>query len=103
MIVRLGENRFAFHRGVIALNSAPTDPAQITLPDIQSITPFPNGNNFDPPQIPQTLNGGVLGKDAYLQNLDFENKSIQDGNIQSWDTKRRNSGKGVQAEKALKK
>ena len=103
VIVRLGENRFAFHRGVIALNSAPTDPAQITLPDIQSITPFPNGNNFDPPQIPQTFNGGVLGKDAYLQNLDFENKSIQDGNIQSWDTKRRNSGKGVQAEKALKK
>ena len=84
------------------MNSTPV-PSSVTLPDIQQITPFPNGNDFDPPQIPQTSNGGVLGKDAYLENLDLDNKTIQDGNIKSWDAKRRTSGKGVQAEKALKK
>ena len=102
VIVRLGENRFAFHRGVIALNSTPPA-SSVTLPDVQQITPFDSDSAFDPPQIPQTFNGGVLGKDAYLQNLDLDNKTIQDGNIKAWDAKRRTSGKGVQAEKALKK
>ncbi len=102
VIVRLGENRFAFHRGAVALNSPPPT-SSVTLPDPQQIQTLDNGIIFDPPQIPQSINGGVLGKDAYLQNLNLDNKTIQDGNINAWDAKRRTSGKGVQAEKALKK
>ena len=104
VIVRQGENRFAFHRGntVLKPSAFPVTPAT-PRPNVQVIREFdPNKNQeFDAPQIPQT--NGVLGKDAYLQNVDKDNGAIQDKNWGEWDSKRRTSGKGVQAEKALKK
>ncbi|MES2706981.1 MAG: tetratricopeptide repeat protein [Verrucomicrobiota bacterium] len=110
VIVRQGENRFAFHRGTVALN--PVTPAAGSFP-VTPATPQSFGapdrrgmvrpTEFDPPQIPQSFGGKVLSKDAYLQNLDFDNGQIQEGNLKNWDTKRRSSGKGVQADKAMKK
>ncbi|MDB6136580.1 MAG: large extracellular alpha-helical protein [Verrucomicrobiales bacterium] len=102
VIVRQGDNRYAFHRGTVALTSpgvTPTTPASSVDPQGRML----KNVEFDPPQIPQSFGGKVLSKDAYLQNVDFYNSQIQEGNLKNWDVKRRSGGQGVQAEKALKK
>ncbi len=106
VIVRQGENRFAFPRGNTVLKPAaaasggfpvtPTTPRRRVELNGQILP-----EDFEPPQIPHT--NGMLGKDAYLQNVGRDNGAIQEFNWSAWDSKRRTSGKGVQAEKALKK
>lgn len=105
VIVRQGENRFAFHRGTVELAGASTPESnrrRITLPT--QADPFASQQEFDPPQIPQSFGGQqkVLSKDAYLENLSGDNRSIQDSNVKNWDFKRRSGGKGVEAQKAAK-
>jgi tetratricopeptide (TPR) repeat protein len=101
VIVKQGENRYAFHRGTVRIG-------------------------FDPPQIPQTFGGQgpanaaqgafpvtpttpvsgkpkVMSKGDYLKNIDESNKMLQQRQIDVWDTKRRGNAKGVEAGEALKK
>ena len=103
VIVKQGENRYAFHRGTVDIG-------------------------FDPPQIPQTFGGQapanaaqggafpvtpttpagsgkpkVMSKGDYLKNIDESNKMLQQQQIQNWDTKRRSNAKGVEASEALSK
>ena len=85
VIVKQGENRYAFHRGTVEI-----------------------GDN--PPQVPQTFGGGgplakpkVLDKGEYLKNIDDSNKKLQRDQIQNWDEKRRGNAKGVEAGKAFSK
>ncbi len=104
VIVRQGENRFAFHRGTVALAGGsmpvtPTTPQSFNVDSSGKLRP----TEFDPPQIPQSFGGKVLGKEAYLENMTDLNREIQVGNLKNWDAKRRANGKGVQADKALKK
>lgn len=100
VIVRQGDNRYAFHRGTVMLaGSAPATPSTASPVNRRVIL----GSEFDSPQIPQTFGGKVLGKEAYFENLTDLNDTIQSGNLSTWDAKRRANGKGVQADKALKK
>jgi hypothetical protein len=107
VIVKQGENRYAFHRGTAMLG-------------------------FDSPQIPQTFGGQapaggrgsgrgmgvgsgfgngqgaaakpkVMSKGDYLKNVDESNKKLQQQQIQNWEGKRRSNPKGVEASEALSK
>ena len=70
----------------------------------QSVDASGRPTEFAPPQIPQTFGDvNLLGKEAYLENLNESNTQIQQGNLKNWDAKRRGGGKGVQADKALTK
>lgn len=108
VIVRQGENRFAFHRGTVDLAGGAASPEssnrrRVTLPT--ETDPFAGQKDFDPLQIPQSFGSGgkkVLSKDAYLENLSDDNRDIQESNFKNWDDKRRSGGKGVEAQKAAK-
>lgn len=100
VIVKQGENRYAFHRGTLSMG-------------VQT--------EFEPPQLPQgTSNQSafpvtpatplqmeakpkVMSKGDYLKNVDESNKVLQQQQIEKWDAKRRSNAKGVEASEALKK
>ena len=83
VIVKQGENRYAFHRGTFSLGHN----AQPAATNVRA-----------PVEKPK-----VLGKEQYFQNLDESNKKLQRQQIDTWDAKRRGNSKGVEAGEALKK
>ena len=89
VIVKQGDNRYAFHRGSMVLKSG-------TPPQL------PNSvGTFDPKgSVP---NRKVLEKGEYLKNIDESNKAVQKQQIQKWESKRRSNSKGVEASDVMKK
>jgi tetratricopeptide (TPR) repeat protein len=100
VIVKQGENRYAFHRGTLPLGAASqgqsaADP--FAAPDNAT------GVTRRPAAVPADGKPKVLGKDAYLKNVDESNKALQQRQLENWDFKRRGNAKGVEAGEALKK
>jgi tetratricopeptide (TPR) repeat protein len=87
VIVKQGENRYAFHRGTVALGS-----------NAQQTPQTFGGQSAAPMAKPR-----VLEKGDYFKNINESNKALQDEQLQNWDTKRRGNDKGVKAGEALKK
>lgn len=107
VIVKQGENRYAFHRGTMMLGF---DPPQIpqTLGGAGNADPFASPTNDSGAQrkrivLPQSGKPKVLGKEQYFQNIDESNKRLQKQQIDAWDAKRRSNSKGVEAGESLKK
>ena len=88
VIVKQGDNRYAFHRGTLVLGS---EPPQI-----------PQTNVAQPKPAAQTKRK-VLEKGEYLKNIDISNKAVQQEQIQNWEDKRRSNSKGVEASDVMKK
>ncbi len=93
VIVRQGDNRYAFHRGTLALGSHnPQQPSQNL------------GNaSAAKPSTPASPKRQVLEKGEYLKNIDESNRAVQKSQIQNWESKRRSNSKGVEASDVLKK
>ena len=93
VIVRQGDNRYAFHRGTQALGTRfPPPPSQST------------GNAFaTKPGAAASPKRQVLEKGEYLRNIDESNKAVQKSQIQNWESKRRANSKGVEASDVMKK
>ncbi len=89
VIVKQGENRYAFHRGnmVLQSSSAPQLPNSVGTSDPKAALPSPK----------------VLEKGEYLKNIDESNKALQKQQIQKWEMKRRSNSKGVEANDVMKK
>jgi len=108
VIVKQGENRYAFHRGTVAIGFDPPQVPQTFGNDpAQAADPFASGGasqlrrvTLPPGSKPS---GKVLGKEQYFQNIDESNKKLQKQQIDAWDFKRRGNAKGVEAGEALKK
>lgn len=102
VIVKQGENRYAFHRGTQNLGY---DPPQIPQTfGGQAPANAAQGNAF--PVTPTTPSVGkpkVMSKGDYLKNVDESNKKLQQQQIQNWEGKRRSNPKGVEASEALSK
>ena len=93
VIVRQGDNRYAFHRGTLTLGSH------------NSPMPAQNLGN-SPPAKPSTSASPkrqVLEKGEYLKNIDESNRAVQKSQIQNWESKRRANSKGVEASDVMKK
>ena len=93
VIVRQGDNRYAFHRGTLALGSHnPQQPSQNL------------GNaSAAKPSTPASPKRQVLEKGEYLKNIDESNRAVQKSQIQNWESKRRSNSNGVEASDVLKK
>lgn len=102
VIVKQGENRYAFHRGTQNLGF---DPPQIPQTfGGQLPANGAQGNAF--PVTPTTPSAGkpkVMSKGDYLKNIDESNKMLQQRQLDTWDAKRRSNAKGVEASEALSK
>jgi len=93
VIVRQGDNRYAFHRGTLTLGSRnPPQPSQS----------FGNAPATQP-SATASPKRQVLEKGEYLKNIDESNKAVQKSQIQNWESKRRSNSKGVEASDVLKK
>jgi hypothetical protein len=84
VIVKQGDNRYAFHRGTRFLGSR-------------------GGGGGDATPAASRPTGKVLEKGEYLKNIDQSNKAVQQKQMQDWDTKRRANSKGVEASDVMKK
>ena len=84
VIVRQGDNRYAFHRGTRHLGSVAGA----------------GGDAIPAAALPK---GKVLEKGEYLKNIDQSNKAVQQKQMQEWDTKRRANSKGVEASDVMTK
>ena len=103
VIVKQGENRYAFHRGTVNIGLLPPQ-----IPATFGVDPFANGGVpalHNRPAAPGTPGSKpkMLEKGRYLENIDESNKKLQREQIQNWDEKRRGNAKGVEAGKALMK
>lgn len=102
VIVKQGENRYAFHRGTVRIGF---DPPQIPQTfGGQLPANAAQGNAF--PVTPATPSAGkpkVMSKGDYLKNIDESNKMLQQRQLDTWDAKRRSNAKGVEASEALSK
>lgn len=105
VIVKQGENRYAFHRGIMPIGFAPPSIPQTFGNDAAPADPFASGAESQRRRVtlPQSGKPKVLGKEQYFQNLDESNKKLQKEQIDNWDVKRRSNAKGVQAGESLKK
>jgi hypothetical protein len=88
VIVKQGDNRYAFHRGNTVLQA-----------NIPQEVPQSSGGAASP----KPSNRKVLEKGEYLKNIDESNKAVQKQQIQSWDSKRRANSKGIEASDVMKK
>ena len=109
--MKQGENRYAFHRGTVAIGfDLPQIPQNFGNDPAQVADPFASGQGAGNVRRRVTLppgakpsSGKVLGKEQYFQNLDESNKKLQKQQIDAWDEKRRGNSKGVEAGKAFSK
>ena len=88
VIVKQGDNRYAFHRGTMVLRS--NMPQEVPQSSGGAASPKPS-------------NRKVLEKGEYLKHIDESNKAVQKQQIQSWDSKRRANSKGVEASDVMSK
>ena len=97
VIVRQGDNRYAFHRGTLTLGTRNLlIPAQ-GLGNGPATKPSTAAKASDAPKRQ------VLEKGEYLKNIDESNKAVQKSQIQNWESKRRSNSKGVEASDVMKK
>lgn len=102
VIVKQGENRYAFHRGTQNLGFVPPQIPQTFGGQLPANGA--QGNAF--PVTPTTPSAGkpkVMSKGDYLKNIDESNKMLQQRQLDTWDAKRRSNAKGVEASEALSK
>jgi tetratricopeptide (TPR) repeat protein len=88
VVVKQGDNRYAFHRGTVELGAAPEQ------------TP---ANGVTAPAAMTKPKGNILEKGEYLKNINESNKAVQEQQLQNWDMKRRGNSKGVEAKDVFKK
>jgi hypothetical protein len=88
VVVKQGDNRYAFHRGTVELGAAPEQ------------TP---ANGVTAPAAVTKPKGNILEKGEYLKNINESNKAVQEQQLQNWDMKRRGNSKGVEAKDVFKK
>lgn len=94
VLVKHGDNRYAFHRGKVALGPDDTQTIQGAAGFGAAAQPVPQTS----PSKPR-----VFEKGEYLKNIDASNKALQQKQIENWEGKRRANTKGVEASDALKK
>ncbi|MCX6873829.1 MAG: tetratricopeptide repeat protein [Verrucomicrobia bacterium] len=94
VIVKQGDNRYAFHRGTLVLQ--PNEPPQLPQQNVPSAV-----SPATPKSAPAKRN--VLEKGEYLKNIEESNQAVQKSQLQNWETKRRANSKGVEASDVMKK
>ena len=98
VIVKQGDNRYAFHRGTAMIGVQEFDP-----PQLQQGAPAANGLMVTPTTPTPAAKPKVMSKGDYLKNIDESNKRLQQRQLDNWDFKRRSNASGVEASEALKK
>ena len=100
VIVKQGDNRYAFHRGSTAIGPSKPAPLQQSVGTItqpESLVPA----NPATPGAP--VKRRMLEKGEYLKNIEESNQAVRKLQIQNWESKRRSNSKGVEASDVMKK
>jgi len=97
VIVKQGDNRYAFHRGTTELGES--QPPQLQQSAGGQVQPASMPTT---PATPKSMRK-MLDKGEYLKNIDESNQAVQKSQIQNWESKRRSNSKGVEASDVMKK
>ena len=100
VIVKQGDNRYAFHRGTTELGEY--EPPQLPQSVGGQAQPDPFAASPTTPASPKSQRK-MLDKGEYLKNIDESNQAVQKLQIQNWESKRRSNSKGVEASDVMKK